>query len=184
MRRALGELMQRFGDLTGDVPAPLGEADQAMREAGQALADGRDAAAGAATKRAIEALQKGGRQMGQQVARQFGTGQQPGEGEEGEGQDGDGQALGSTENGDGRTSGPRPGANPGSGQRRSANRDPLGRPLQQGTSGSAESGDVRVPDEMEQARTREIQDELRRRGADRTRKQNELDYIDRLLTPF
>ena len=186
MRRALGELMQRFGDLTGDIPAPLGEADQAMRDAGQALADGRDAAAGAATKRAIEALQKGGRQMGQQVARQFGTGQQPGEGEgEGEGEgDGDGQSLGSTENGDGRTAGPRPGANPGSGQRRSANRDPLGRPLQQGTSGNAESGDVHVPDDMEQARTREIQDELRRRGADRTRKQNELDYIDRLLTPF
>ena len=121
--------------------------------------------------------------MGQQVARQFGTGQQPGEGDEGEGE-GDGQSLGSTQNGDVRTAGPRPGANPGSGQRRSANRDPLGRPLQQGTSGSAESGDVRVPDDMEQARTREIQDELRRRGADRTRKQNELDYIDRLLTPF
>ncbi len=185
MRRALGELMQRFGDLTGDVPAPLGEADQAMRDAGQALADGRDAAAGAATKRAIEALQKGGRQMGQQVARQFGTGQQPGEGEEGQGEgEGEGQALGGTENGNGRTAGPRPGPNPGSGQRRSANRDPLGRPLQQGTSGSAESGDVRVPDDMEQARTREIQDELRRRGADRTRKQDELDYIDRLLTPF
>lgn len=185
MRRALGELMQRYGDLTGDIPAPLGEADQAMRDAGQALADGRDAAAAGATKRAIEALQKGGRQMGQQVARQFGTGQQPGEGEEGEGDgEGDGQSLGSTQNGDGRTAGPRPGANPGSGQRRSANRDPLGRPLQQGTSGSAESGDVRVPDDMEQARTREIQDELRRRGADRTRKQNELDYIDRLLTPF
>lgn len=183
MRRALGELMQRFGDLTGDIPAPLGEADQAMRDAGQALADGRDAAAGAATKRAIEALQKGGKQMGQQVARQFGTGQQPGEGEGEAGQDGEGQALGSTENGNGRTSGPRPGERPGSGQRRSANRDPLGRPLQHGTSGSAESGDVRVPDDMEQARTREIQDELRRRGADRTRKQPELDYIDRLLKP-
>ncbi len=187
MRRALGELMQQFGDLTGDVPAPLGEADQAMRDASQALADGRDAAAGAATKRAIEALQKGGRQMGQQVARQFGTGQQAGQGEEGQdgqGQDGQGQGADGTENGNGRTAGPRPGENPGSGQRRSADRDPLGRPLQRGTSGSTEAGDVRVPDEMEQARTREIQDELRRRGADRTRKQPELDYIDRLLNPF
>ncbi len=182
MRRALGELMQQFGDLTGDVPAPLGEADQAMRDAGQALADGRDAAAGAATKRAIEALQKGGRQMGQQVARQFGPGQQPGEGEGEDGQDG--QGTDGTENGNGRTAGPKPGENPGSGQRRSANRDPLGRPLHQGTSGSAEAGDVHVPDEMEQARTREIQEELRRRGADRTRKQPELDYIDRLLNPF
>lgn len=188
MRRALGELMQQFGDLTGDIPGPLGEADQAMRDAGEALADGRDAAAGAATKRAIEALQKGGRQMGQQVARQFGTGQQPGKGEGEEGQDGQGQGAdgtqNGTQNGNGRTAGPRPGENPGSGQRRSANRDPLGRPLHQGTSGSAEAGDVHVPDEMEQARTREIQDELRRRGADRTRKQPELDYIDRLLKPF
>ena len=185
MRRALGELMQQFGDLTGDVPAPLGEADQAMRDAGQALADGRDAAAVAATKRAIEALQKGGKQMGQQVARQFGPGKQPGEGEGEDGQDGEGQAMGNGDgHGDGRTAGPKPGENPGSGQRRAANRDPLGRPLQQGTSGSAEAGDVHVPDEMEQARTREIQDELRRRGADRTRKQPELDYIDRLLKPF
>ena len=60
----------------------------------------------------------------------------------------------------------------------------MGRPLQQGTSGTDESGDVRVPDQMEQARTRAIQDELRRRGAERTRPQPELDYIDRLLKPF
>ncbi len=183
MRRALGELMQRFGDLTGEVPAPLGEADQAMRDAAQALADGRDAAAGSAEKRAIEALQKGGRQMGQQLARQFGVGQGQ-EGEEGELQDGSNGDAYSTDNGDGLTNGPRPGDESGNGQRRSARRDPLGRPLHQGTSGATDAGDVRVPDEMEQARTREIQEELRRRGADRTRPQPELDYIDRLLKPF
>ncbi|MGI4954729.1 MAG: DUF4175 family protein, partial [Janthinobacterium lividum] len=65
MRRALGELMQRFGDLTGQVPPSLGEADTAMRDAAQALQDGRDDFAGAAQQRAIEALQKGGRDMGQ-----------------------------------------------------------------------------------------------------------------------
>lgn len=184
MRRALGELMQRFGDLTGKVPEPLGQADQAMREGAQALADGRDQAASDAARRAIEALQKGGQQMGQQVARQFGTGQQQGEGEEGEGQEGqNGNPYGGTENRDGMTTGPRPGEQ-SQGQRRSARRDPLGRPLHQGTSGSEEAGDVRVPDEMEQARTREIQEELRRRGAERTRPQPELDYIDRLLKPF
>ena len=37
LRRALGELMQQQGDLTGQVPPALGEADNAMREAGQAL---------------------------------------------------------------------------------------------------------------------------------------------------
>ena len=197
MRRALGELMQRFGDLTGQVPAPLGEADTAMRDAGQAVMEGRDAAAAAAQQRAIEALQKGGREMGQQMARQFGTGQQPGDGEDGqdpgegqEGQDGEGNGPGNGQgnnaqgNRDGQTTGPRPGEQQGPNRRRAARRDPLGRPLQQGTSGSEESGDVRVPDQMEEARTRALQEELRRRGADRSRPQPELDYIDRLLKTY
>ena len=186
LRRALGELMQRFGDLTGQVPAPLGEADMAMRDAAQALAEGRDAAAGAAQTKAIEALQKGGKEMGQQMARQFGTGKEPGEGEEGEGGDPGqvGEGGQDQSNRDGQTSGPRPGEGTAPGRRRTARRDPMGRPLQQGTSGTDESGDVRVPDQMEPARTRAIQDELRRRGAERTRPQPELDYIDRLLKPF
>ncbi len=189
LRRALGELMQRFGDLTGQVPAPLGEADMAMREAGQALAEGRDAAAGSAQTKAIEALQKGGKEMGQQMARQFGPGKEPGEGEGEEGEGGEPGQLGEggqdPSNHDGQSTGSRPGESSGpGGHRRTARRDPMGRPLQQGTSGIDESGDVRVPDQMEQARTRAIQDELRRRGAERTRPQPELDYIDRLLKPF
>ncbi len=84
LRRALGELMQQFGDLTGEVPRSLGDADQAMRDAGEALGQGRDGPAGQAEQRAIEALQKGGREMGRQMARQFGRGQS-GQGEEGEG---------------------------------------------------------------------------------------------------
>lgn len=188
LRRALGELMQRFGDLTGQVPAPLGEADMAMREAGQALAEGRDAAAGAAQTKAIEALQKGGKEMGQQMARQFGTGKEPGEGEGEEGEGGEPGQVGEggqdQSNRDGLSSGTRPGEGNAPSRRRSARRDPMGRPLQQGTAGTDESGDVRVPDQMEQARTRAIQDELRRRGAERTRPQPELDYIDRLLKPF
>ena len=188
LRRALGELMQRFGDLTGQVPAPLGEADMAMRDAGQALAEGRDAAAGAAQTKAIEALQKGSKEMGQQMARQFGAGKEPGEGEGEEGEGGEPGQVGEggqdQSNRDGQSSGTRPGEGTAPGRRRSARRDPMGRPLQQGTSGTEESGDVRVPDQMEQARTRAIQDELRRRGAERTRPQPELDYIDRLLKPF
>ena len=189
LRRALGELMQRFGDLTGQVPAPLGEADMAMREASQALAEGRDAAAGAAQTKAIEALQKGGKEMGRQMARQFGTGKQPGEGEGEEGEGGEPGQVGEggqdPSNRDGMASGtPRPGEGNAPSRRRSARRDPMGRPLQQGTSGTDESGDVRVPDQMEQARTRALQDELRRRGAERSRPQPELDYIDRLLKPF
>jgi hypothetical protein len=37
---------------------------------------------------------------------------------------------------------------------------------------------------MERQRTRAIQEELRRRGGERTRPQEELDYIDRLLKQF
>ena len=63
-------------------------------------------------------------------------------------------------------------------------RDPLGRRFGQGSSGADESGDVTVPEERERQRTRAIEEELRRRDAERTRPQQELDYIDRLLKQF
>ena len=72
LRRALGELMQQFGDLTGEVPPSLSDADQAMRDAAKQLGEGNDQGAGASEQKAIEALQKGGREMGQAMARQFG----------------------------------------------------------------------------------------------------------------
>ena len=59
-----------------------------------------------------------------------------------------------------------------------------GRSTRDGTSGRADGGDVHVPDQMEQARTRELQTELRRREGERTRPQGELDYIDRLLKAY
>ena len=46
------------------------------------------------------------------------------------------------------------------------------------------SADVTVPEERERQRTQAIQEELRRRGAERLRPQMELDYIDRLLKQF
>jgi hypothetical protein len=64
-------------------------------------------------------------------------------------------------------------------------RDPLGRPLKQGVGGkAADDNSVHVPDKREELRSREILEELRRRGADRQRPKEELDYIDRLLKPF
>ena len=197
LRRALGEMMQQFGDLTGQIPAPLEEADAAMRDSAQALADGKDAAAAAAQQRAIAALQKGGQEMGQQMAQQFGL-PQPGDGQAGGSDPGDGSGDSAGDGpgdgpGNGQPGGQAYGNGPGggppdpNGARGRANgerRDPLGRPLRDGTGGTAEAGDVRVPDQMEQARTRAIQEELRRRGGERTRPQPELDYIDRLLKPF
>ena len=204
LRRVIGEIMQQYGDLTGDVPANLGEADLAMRDTAQALASAQDRPAAATAQSAIEALQKGAQQMRQQIARQFGQSGQDGEDDgdggmeaqdgQGDGQQdgqGDGQGNGSGKrqlgsrygNAPGQFQGRPDGRNP-RGLRPSLHRDPLGRPSGEGTGGLDEAGDVQVPDEMEAARTRSIQDELRRRGADRTRPQPELDYINRLLRQF
>jgi uncharacterized protein (TIGR02302 family) len=182
LRRALGELMQQFGDLTGEVPPSLTEADQAMRESGQQLGQGHDKAAGDAEQQAIEALQKGAREMGQAMARQFGPGQNGEEGEEGEGgAEGSMGMMMPDGRGDRFGNGPLPGspnrANPGG-------RDPLGRRFGQGSSGADESADVTVPEERERQRTQAIQEELRRRGGERSRPQQELDYINRLLRQF
>jgi uncharacterized protein (TIGR02302 family) len=181
LRRSLGELMQQFGDLTGQVPPSLGEADTAMREAGRQLGEGNDAGAGESEQKAIEALQKGGREMGQAMAKQFGqqNGQDGGE-QEG---DGDGPMGLTLHDGQGNDQGNgyRPGPPPGRAQ---TGRDPLGRRYGQGNSGADESADVTVPEEREHQRTQAIQEELRRRGANRERPQMELDYIERLLKQF
>ncbi|WP_426954860.1 DUF4175 family protein [Muricoccus radiodurans] len=173
LRRALGELMQQQGDLTGEVPAPLGRADQAMRQGAEALTGGGDPRPH--QERAIRELSEGGRQMAQRMARQFGQ-QQPGEGEdagEGEGQ-GDAMAEGGMDGGEGEDQM----AQQGEG------RDPLGRRPREANGTNEDGGDTRVPDEAEMLRTRRIQEELRRRGAERERPPAELDYIDRLLRRF
>jgi uncharacterized protein (TIGR02302 family) len=179
LRRALGELMQQFGDLTGQVPDSLGDADKAMQGATDALGKGEDRTAGADEQAAIAALQKGGRQMGQAMAKQFGP-PQPGEGN-GDGDDPFGTNGMSLRDGRGDGTGryPRQGS-----VDRGEGRDPLGRRYGNGTNGADESADVTVPDERERQRTQAIQEELRRRGAERDRPQEELDYIDRLLKQF
>ncbi len=179
LRRALGELMQQFGDLTGQVPPSLGEADTAMRDAGRQLGEGNDAAAGESEQKAIEALQKGGREMGQAMAKQFGQ-----QGQDGSDQEGDSDGpMGLTLH-DGQNDNPGRGWQHGPPDRAQPGRDPLGRRFGQGSSGADESADVTVPEERERQRTQAIQEELRRRGAERLRPQTELDYIDRLLKQF
>jgi len=168
LRRALGELMQQYGDLTGEVPEQLGRADQAMGEAGEALREGRDARD--AQNRALRALTEGQRQMSQQMQRQFG--QQQGEGEEeGEGDD----MAGNPEQG---------GEGQDQAQEQGQGRDPLGRRTREAPGAQDNGSDTRVPDEAEMLRSRRLQDELRRRGAERERPPAELDYIERLLRRF
>ena len=203
LRRALGLLMQQYGDLAGSVPPHLGQADLAMRDATQALSQGHDMEAAAAQQRVIEALQQGGRDMKQQMSQQFGQSRDQGDDQQdaqnGDGDEGDGDAMAEAEGeGDGDSgqdndpmTGPgerRGGQNGENGRQRpgkhAQGRDPLGRPRGDGTGGMDDDGDTAVPEQMEAARTRELQEELRRRSADRTRQIEELQYIERLLKQF
>lgn len=182
LRRALGELMQQFTDLTGEASPGLGEADQAMRDAGAQLNQGNDAGAGGSQQKAIAALQKGNKDMAQALSK-MGQGQQDqGEGEDGDDDDSDGavgmMSMPDGQRGEGRGSGPMPGSPD---RADSGNRDPLGR-YNQGN--AADNADALVPEERERQRTQAIEEELRRRGADQQRPRQELDYIDRLLKQF
>jgi uncharacterized protein (TIGR02302 family) len=182
LRRALGELMQQFTDLTGEASPGLGEADQAMRDSATRLNQGSDEDARQAQQQAIASLQKGNKEMGQAMARQQGS--QPGQGEDGEDGDQDGSegAMGMMMPDGQRSDGHGNGPLPGSAERADPNgRDPLGRTNQ---GNSSDSADVAVPEERERQRTQAIQEELRRRGAEQERPRQELDYIDRLLKRF
>jgi uncharacterized protein (TIGR02302 family) len=171
LRRALGELMQQFGDLTGEIPEALGRADQQMRQAQEALGQGGDPTSH--QQQAIRELQEGAQQMAQTMQRQFGQGQQgqePGEGQ------------GEASRGQGRDPGGQQGREQALGQQEG--RDPLGRPTRNEPNANDTGSDTVVPGDAEALRTRQIQEELRRRGADRERPPSELDYIDRLLKTF
>jgi hypothetical protein len=79
LRRALGELMRQIGEMAGDIPMPLGRAEQEMRQAGQALEQGLPGEATDPQGRAVDELQQGLQsfvdQLMEQAAQQAG---QPG----------------------------------------------------------------------------------------------------------
>lgn len=62
--------------------------------------------------------------------------------------------------------------------------DPFGRMGGNALGAQMDDGSVRVPDQGDVMRSRRIYDELRRRAGERYRPRIELDYIERLLTPF
>jgi uncharacterized protein (TIGR02302 family) len=164
LRQALDALKSQLGGTLGQVPRPLNDAARDMDAARDALIAGQETSARQAEGKVIDDLRKGGQDM----AKQMSAGQQlaiiPGARDAGD----KGDELGMDPGGDGQ--GPL---------------DPLGRPLRQGVGGrAADDNSVRVPDEMEQLRSRAIQEELRRRGGQLDRPRQELDYIDRLLKPF
>lgn len=136
----LGQGMQQFGV---QPPSQFGGAEDAMREAEQALRDGDLDGAARAEQRALEQLRQGAQQMAQQMLRQM-----PGQ----------------------------------MGRSADVPLDPMGRP--QRTEGPDPGNSVRVPDEIDIQRAREILEELRKRAGEQTRPLFELDYIERLLRRF
>ena len=168
LRRALGEMMQQFGDLTGEIPPCSGRGRQAMRESGQDWRGRRQRRRRASEQKAIEALQKGAREMGRTLAQQFGRGRQGGERRRrrqfgAEGADGHDDA--------------RMAAARGRAVRR-CRRRPTARIRAAATlwagptrAAALDTGDVVVPEEAERKRSQAIQEELRRRGAERERPQ-------------
>jgi hypothetical protein len=72
-----------------------------------------------------------------------------------------------------------PGQQPGQGGRPNGQRDPLGRP--QRTEGPDFGQNVKVPDEIDVERARQILEAIRNRLGERFRPRYELDYLERLL---
>jgi uncharacterized protein (TIGR02302 family) len=167
LSRALDALKGAFGASGGEVPKNFDDAGHAMDQAHDAFADGDDPTARAAAGRAIAALQKGGQDMARQMSPQGGQMQ-----------------LGLQPNG-GTTPGGETASEQGEGgdDQDGHSHDPFGRSVD-GNGGAGEDPNLHVPDQMEEARSRAIQDELRRRDADRQRRQQEREYIERLLNPF
>jgi ElaB/YqjD/DUF883 family membrane-anchored ribosome-binding protein len=160
LRRQLGELMRRMGEQSGgEIPRPLGQAERAMRDAAQALQQGSPGAAVPSQTQAMDALQQGMQSMAEQLANQMARQGQSGPAMMGQsGQSGQPQ--------------PRPGRG----------RDPLGR--RPSGIGNQDANDVKIPEQSELQRAREILDELRRRAGQYSRPQPEREYIDRLLKRF
>jgi uncharacterized protein (TIGR02302 family) len=168
LHRALDAMAQGFAESGGKKPPSLDEAGQAMGDASQSLDHHDDPMARDAEGRAIAALQQGAQDMARQM-----QSNSPGEMQLSLQQSGGSEGSGAGQDGD-------DDQHDGQGGHR---KDPFGRQVD-GNGALADDPNLRVPDEMEQARSRAIQEELRRRGADRQRPQEELDYIERLLKTF
>ena len=156
LRRTLGDIMRQLGDGMGDIPAPFGRAERAMRDATGALERSRPGEAIGPQTEALDQLQQAARDFAQQLQQRLG------------GMFGD-------LNGD----------EPGASGREPRNRnlpDPFGRPTS--SNGMFDQCDVKIPDANILQKSRQILDELRRRAGELSRPRIELDYIDRLLKRF
>lgn len=154
LRRQLGELMRRMGEQQG------GEIPQPLGRAERAMRDAAQAlqqgAPGAAVPSQTEAMEQ--LQQGMQGMAEQMAQQMMGQG------------------------GPAMMGQQGQMPRQGRGRDPLGR--RPSGYGMQDSNDVKIPEQSELQRAREILDELRRRSGQYGRPQEERNYIDRLLKQF
>lgn len=180
LEQALSELKDEFKELTGKTPDAFEQARKSMATARKALADGDDAAAASAEEKALEALRQSRKQMQDSMK---GNGQNttpsflPSFGGSGDGSSGSGNAG---ESGNGQ---PSDTAGEGGDDENTTGKDPLGRKEGEGADQNTDDS-THIPDTVARQRAREIEQELRRRDSDRTRPQQELEYLDRLLKPF
>ena len=157
LRDRLASIQKKLKQVGKGEPA-LDEAGQAMREAEEALGQGEGSGEQAvdAQGRALDAMRKGARKLADAMSKQGGgEGQADADGEGGQG------SQGGEENGDA---------------------DPLGRP-RGGTSVTSNSrfDPLGIPAAQRASR---VLEELRRRLADPTRAQGEIDYLERLLRSY
>lgn len=148
LRQTLGSIMRQFGELTGEIPQQLGNAERAMHDAVGALDKDQPGPAADAEARALDELMQGAEAMTRMLAQRFGG--HPGRG-------GADQLFGQNPNGANQT---QPGA------------------------GIIDTGDVKIPEEADLQRARQILDELRRRSSEQFRPKYERDYLRRLLERF
>jgi uncharacterized protein (TIGR02302 family) len=144
LRNRLQSLIDRFRIEGSDAPNEFKGAEEAMRDAKDAIGEGSLERATQQQSLALDRLRQGAQSMAEQMM------------DNGEAQAGQG-----------------PGNN---------GRDPLGRPDRSNRPDLGLS--VRVPDEIDVQRAREVLDELRRRIGDPSRPAVELDYLERLIKPF
>jgi uncharacterized protein (TIGR02302 family) len=96
LRRELGNLMRRYGEMMGDIPRSLGRAERSMREATEALQQGLPGEAIDPQTQALGELQKGLQEMANALMQQLQqAGARPGRDPSGQGRD----PFGRNENG-------------------------------------------------------------------------------------
>jgi len=151
LREQLEQLQKELEGMGMQPSEGFGDAGEAMGDATGNLEGGETGSALSDQGRALQALRQGAQQMMNQMMQAMGN--QPGSGGQ-QGMDGRGN--------------PRP-----------DDRDPLGRP--RSTNGPDFGNSVKVPDEIDIQRAREILDAIRKRLGDRLSPEVEKQYLERLL---